>query len=200
MRIIAAVLLLSVSTTLMAGNNDGPFKQLMEEAELTFSTPDGFTNLPAGSNPFLDFERALRSEDGKLEIRLSIRPIKGIKIDYDDPHGSAPNPNHIFPLAFESLTSTLAGRHYAPSNEYSQDDARSKFNADWAAMSAFDLASGYPSTHKQALFLAVHRNRVADAYMLLLYDDYKSEKKRIKEVMERLRFRDIQPAAKTAEK
>lgn len=200
MRIITAVLMLFVCTAPIAASNDDPFDQLMQAAELTFQTPDGFTELPPGSNAFLDYEYGLRSEDGKLGVRISIRPIKGIQIDYDDPHGSAPNPNHIFPLAFESLTSTLAGRNYAPSNEYSAADAHNKFNADWAAVSAFNLASGYPSKHRQALFLAIHRNHVADAYMLLLYDDYKSEKKRINALMERLRFRERQPGPETAEK
>lgn len=200
MRIIAAVLLIIASTASTAASNDDPFIQLMDEAELSFSTPDGFTELPPASNAYLDYEHALRSDDGKLEIRLSIRSIKRIKIDYDDPHSSAPNPNHIFPLAFESLTGTLAGGNYSPSNEYSAEDARKKFDADWAAVSAFNLASGYPSSHRQALLLAVHRNHVADAYMLLLYDDYKTEKARINAVMEHLRFKEKQPPQKTAEK
>ncbi len=195
MKIIIAALLLIASTASLAEKNSDPFQRLMQEAELSFTSPDGFTELPPGSNAYLDYEQALRSDDGKLEVRLSVRPIKRIEIDYDDPHSSAPNPNHIFPLAFESLTGTLSGGNYAPSNEYSAADAHKNFNADWAALSAFNLTSGYPSTHRQALFLAIHRNRVADAYLLLLYDDYEGQKTRIKEVMQHLRFMNGQPVA-----
>ena len=106
------------------------FAALLAEGELQFTRPDGFIDLPAGRNPVLDYERALRSEDGTLEMRIAIRPLKRLRIDYDDPHGSVPDPNHIFPLVFESLAARLAGGGYAPSNPYPPEQAHARFNAD----------------------------------------------------------------------
>lgn len=192
MRYLVCLFLLLFGATAHAATPEDSFQQLMQEGQLGFSPPADFHEAPPGVTPYLDYEKAMRSNDGKLELRLSIRPLQRLTIDYDDPHGATPNPNHIFPLVFESLTSKLSGGSHAPSNEYTGEEAKAKFGADWAALSAFDLESSYPSAFKQGLLLAIHRSRMADAYMLLLYDDYPGQRERIKKVLETLRFR---PAA-----
>lgn len=74
------------------------FGALLQEADLRFARPDDCVDVPIRSNPVLSYERALRSSDGKLEIRYLVRPLRRLQIGYDDPHGSAPDPNLIFPL------------------------------------------------------------------------------------------------------
>ena len=164
------------------------FAALLAEAELEFHPPRGFIDLPAGRTPILDYERALRSTDGSLEIRLAVRPIARLRIDYDDPHGAAPDPNHVFPLVFESLASRLAGGRHAPSNPYPPDQARARFNADWAAAAVFDTVEAFATEHRQGLLLAIHRNKVSDAYLVFLFDDYAAVKERLQEAMETLVF------------
>ena len=136
MRPLLLALLLLIPPCLAADQSaeaDGSFESLLAEGELQFNAPEGYLDLPAGRTPTLDYERALRSPDGMLEIRIAVRPLKRLRIDYDDPHGAVPNPNHIFPLVFESLATRLSGGGHAPSNDYPPDRAREKFNADWAA-------------------------------------------------------------------
>jgi hypothetical protein len=164
------------------------FEALLAEAELQFRPPQGFVDLPAGRTRLLDYERALRSPDGSLEIRLAVRPIKRLRIDYDDPHGAAPDPNHVFPLVFESLASRLAGGRHAPSNLYPPEQAREKFNADWAAAAVFDTIDEFASDHSQGLLLAIHRNKVSDAYLVFLFDDYAAIKDRLNDAMRTLVF------------
>lgn len=171
----------------MPANGVG-FDALLQEAELQFLQPEGFVDLPAGRTPVLDYERALRSVDGKLEIRIAVRPLKRLQIDYDDPHGAVPNPNHIFPLVFESLATRLAGGGHAPSNEYPPDQAKRRFNADWAAATVFDAVESFDSRHRQGLMVAIHRNKVSDAYLVVLFDDYPSMKGRIDQALTTLRF------------
>lgn len=171
------------------------FRALLVEAELEFHRPDGFVDLPPSSTPVMDYEHALRSDDGMLEIRLAIRPIKRLQIDYDDPHGATPDPNHIFPLVFESLASRLAGARHAPSNTYPPDQARDKFNADWAAASVFDTVDDFGTAHSQGLLVAIHRNKVADAYLVFLFDDYPTVKERLNHAMGTLVFAPQQQSA-----
>jgi hypothetical protein len=49
-------------------------------------------------------------------------------------------------------------------------------NAQWASASVFDLAPEMGAGFGQALLVALHRNRVADAYALFLFDDYTQAK------------------------
>lgn len=178
-----------------ARSDNAGFVALLDEAELRFVPPDGFVDLPAGRTPMLDYERALRSADGDLEIRIAVRPLKRLQIDYDDPHGAVPNPNHIFPLVFESLATRLAGGGHAPSSEYPPDQARAKFNADWAAAAVFDTVDDFATGYKQGLLVALHRNKVSDAYIVFLFDDYATVKGRLKEVMGTVGFVPPEPVA-----
>ena len=87
----------------------------------------------------LPYERALRHASGALEIRYIIRLLGRISIDYNDPHNAAPEPNHLFPVLFESLTTLLSGPGSTPSSEYPQSQAIELFNAGWAAAAVFDV-------------------------------------------------------------
>jgi len=191
MRALLIALLLLISPWATADQEpggDNSFDSLLTEGELTFNPPKGFVNLPAGRTPVLDYERALRSPDGDLEIRIAVRPLKRLVIDYDDPHGAVPNPNHIFPLVFESLATRLSGGRHAPSNEYPADRAREKFNADWAAAAVFDTVKEFDTERKQGLLLAMHRNKVSDAYVVFLFDDYATVKDSLNAAMKTLVF------------
>ena len=175
--------------------DDPRFSALLEEAELQFKAPENFVDLPAGRTPMLDYERALRSADGALEIRIAVRPLNRLQIDYDDPHGAVPNPNHIFPLVFESLATRLAGGGHTPSNEYPPDQAKAKFNADWAAAAVFDTVDDFNTGHRQGLLVAIHRNKISDAYMVFLFDDYAAVKQRLQSVMGTLSFTPVVPVS-----
>lgn len=201
MRHLLLALLFLVSPLVLAADQaalgDDSFESLLAEGELLFSPPAGYEDLPAGRTPLLDYERALRSPDGKLEIRIAIRPLKRLVIDYDDPHGAVPNPNHIFPLVFESLATRLSGASHAPSNAYPPDRALEKFNADWAAAAVFDTVEDFETDHKQGLLVAIHRNKVSDAYLVFLFDDYAAVKDSLKLAMKTLSFQPL-PEGETA--
>ena len=177
---------------------DDSFASLLVEGELLFNPPPGFERLPPGRTAVMDYEQALRSPDGKLEIRIAVRPLKRLVIDYDDPHGAVPNPNHIFPLVFESLATRLSGGSHAPSNAYPPDRAREKFNADWAAAAVFDTVEEFQTERKQGLLVAIHRNQVSDAYLVFLFDDYATVKEIMKTAIKTLVFAPA-PAPESAD-
>ena len=165
------------------------FAALLAEAELITLPIADSVELEPRTNAVMDYERAVRTQDGALEIRYAVRPLKRLRIEYDDPHGSAPDPNHIFPLIFESLAVRLSAGTHAPTQEYAATDARQLFNADWAAAAAFDVKSAFATDYSQGVLLALHRNRVADAYAVFLYDDYGQVKVRLKAAMGNFIFR-----------
>lgn len=155
---------------------------------MRFDAPAGFHAIEPGANPLLATERALVNGDGSLEIRYALRPLVRIQVDYDDPHGSTPDPNHMFPLMFQSMVGMLSNGRNSPTGEYPAQQAREKFNADWAAASVFDISDDFTTDHAQALLVAVHRSKLADAYMIFLFDDYGQVKQQINEGLGSLAF------------
>ena len=102
-----------------------------------------------------------------------------IEIHYDDPLRATPGPNHIFPLVFQSLTARLSTGGNTPSREFSPAEARSRFGADWAAAAGFDAEPAFGGKFQGELMLALPRNRLADAYVLFLFNGYQAAKARI---------------------
>jgi hypothetical protein len=170
-----------------AGSRDA-FDVLLDEAELQFDPPAGYVEAQLRPNSVLLYERALRSRDGQLEIRYLVRPLSRLQIDYEDPHGATPDPNHLFPLVFEAMATRLSAGRHTPTREYPAEQARARFNADWAAAAVFDVAADFAADYQQGLMVALHRNRVSDAYMVFLFNEYATVKARIERGMRSLIF------------
>ena len=136
----------------------------------------------------LPYEYALRHDSGGLEIRYIIRPLGRISIDYNDPHNAAPEPNHLFPLLFESLINELSSGGNTPNKEYPQAQARELFNAGWAAAAVFDVNPEFSNDYSQALLIGIHKDNQADAYSLFLYNEYPQVKEIIQGALSTLSF------------
>lgn len=165
------------------------FKQLLNEAGLILNHKPELMVVKPQINSIQQYEYALRTKDDALEIRYAIRPLSRVKIDYEDPHSSAPDPNHLFPLLFDSMLENLSKSGQTPKREYSQKQARDLFNADWANAAAFDLAPEFSKNYKQGLLIAIHKNMKADVYAIYLYNDYLKVKKIINESLDALIFK-----------
>ena len=164
------------------------FRQLIEESGMQLSVPPGFADIAPVANPVLHYERALRHTSGELEIRYIIRPLGRLAIDYNDPHNAAPEPNHLFPLLFASLTSELSSGGNTPNREYPQSQANELFHAGWAAAAVFDVNPEFSATYSQALMIGMHKDNLADAYSVFLYNDYDQVKETIRAALSSLSF------------
>lgn len=165
-----------------------PFAGLLAESGMEFQLPDGFHDVPVQANELLPYERAIRRADGGLEIRYAIRPLARIEVDYQDPHSAKPEPNHMFPLMFQAILGRIARHGHNPSTEYPQDQARSRFGADWASAAIFDVDPGFAPAQAHGLLLALHKNQLADAYAVFLFDDYERAKPLLDQTLAALRF------------
>jgi len=163
------------------------FQQLLAESGMELMIPDGFAVVGARPNERFLYDRAYASPDGALEIRYAVRPLGRLRVDYEDPHSSAPDPNHMFPLMFQSVVASLSAGRHSPTREYPPGRAREKFNADWA-VAVFDTDAGFATDHRQALVIAMHKHALADAYVIFLFDDYGPVQQRIDDNLSSLRF------------
>ncbi|MEK9754723.1 MAG: hypothetical protein VW338_16125 [Rhodospirillaceae bacterium] len=72
--------------------------------------------------------------------------------------------------------------------EFPKDEARKRFNADWASAATFDLDPAVFKTHRYGFLLAMHKNAKADIYALFLYDDPGEAKRWIESALNAIRF------------
>ncbi len=174
------LLLLALSARAPAALEQGArdaFAALLLESGLRLDARDDLVEVPVLGDAILPYEHALRHASGRLELRFIVRPLARITIEYEDPHNAAPEPNHLFPLLFESMTNALSvDGADTPSTVFTEAEAKRSFNADWAAVAAFDVDPDYAGGFRNALLVAMHKNELADAYTLFLYDDYTEAK------------------------
>ena len=182
-------LLVAVTAAAHAQNNPYTFDQLLDDGGLVLAQPGNFDVQTPEANEVLSYEHALKHRHKKLAVRYAIRPIKMVEIDYEDPHNAAPEPNHLFPMLFQSLISDFSRGGSSPSTEYSPDDARSKFNADWASVAVMDVSRDFTTEYDQMLLLALHKNNASDAYVIVLFDDYAEVKPEINAALGSLKFK-----------
>ncbi len=165
------------------------FQELLTEAGLELKVPDGFDEIELQKNPILQHEKAMRNQDGSLELRYVIRPLSRIEIDYNDPHSAVPEPNHMFNMLFHTMIGNLTKRGSRnPTKEYSLAQAKEFFNADWAAVSVFDVVPEYTDEYTQVMMLALHKNDKSDAYAIFLFNDYAHVKQAVQQSMSAMKF------------
>lgn len=192
-RWIGSVALMGLLTTPAATWAEGEdtenlFSALLDESGMALNCDAGYVAAPVVANELLAFEKALRTEDGSMELRFSIRPLSRITIDYDDPHNAAPEPEHLFPLLFQSLTEDLSAGRHSPHREFTAEQANELFNADWAAASTFDVIPKYRADYNHAFMVAMHGVGRADAYTVMLFNDYETAKPAIEKSKACLQF------------
>jgi hypothetical protein len=164
------------------------FEQLLVESGLALNPPAGFSLVERTPADAFPHERVLRHESGMLEIRYAIRPLARLRVDYNDPHSSAPEPEHMFEMLFTTITERLAAGRHSPRRTYSPAEAKKLFNADWAAASVFDVDAALSTEYQVALLLAMHKGGKADAYVMFLYRDPERAKPIIREARSALSF------------
>ena len=175
--------------TVFANQQSVLFDELLNETGLEFNPPAEYLETSIAPNDLLPYEKALIASDKQVEIRYALRPLSRMTVAYEDPHSSAPEPNHMFTMMFTALIGNLSDGGNTPHREYTQEKAREKFNADWAALSIFDLEKAYSEKFSQAFLLAIHKNNLADAYIVIMFNENKLVKERLDEIMSSLKFR-----------
>jgi len=184
--LFAALLIASPSGVQAAPPN---FQTLLEEASATFATPADFADVPVPDVPGFPFDRAVQTGAGSLRVLYAVRPISRMKIEYNDPHSSAPHPDHIFPLVFETLVGNLSGGGNTPTRQFPEKEAKKRFGADWASAATFDVDPEKFPGYNQGFLLAQHKARKADLFTLFLYNDPALAKKRLDALLPSLSFR-----------
>ena len=185
----AALVLLGA---IACAETDAPhnFTELLDEVGMVFELPQGYAPLPVEFNEVLPYQYRIVSNDGMVEVRYVIFPLGRVEIDYQDPHSSAPEPDHLFTLLFPGILTEISGWGRYKSKEYPEDEALRLFRADWAAVAVLEVIPEFSSDRRQALVVALHRNGHADAYQIFLGNDRKKLGEEAKRIQTALRFKE----------
>ena len=191
MRKISALFLTLWVAFALAETAESPwafFQKILDEAGMIYERPEGYEELVPEPNPVLTYLYRVKNPETGVEIRYLVIPIQRIEIDYDDPHASAPEPDHIFSLLFPSLLTQLSVDGRYREKEYPSLEARKLFNAEWAAAGTFTPNPEFaPFAH--GLMVAMHRIGRADAFEIFLANDLAALKEAVLNHQTALRFR-----------
>jgi hypothetical protein len=188
-RLLLPLVLLVLSGPAVAGNSPvwAFFSKILKEAGMTYTRPPGFEELPPKANPVFVYHYRVKNAQTGIEIRYIVAPIRRIKVDYHDPHASAPEPNHVFSLVFPSLLSKLSVDGTYREKEYPPLEALRLFNADWAGAGVFTPNPEFaPFAH--GFVVAMHKNDHADAYEIFLANDLERLKAAVIKYQTALRY------------
>jgi hypothetical protein len=187
-RFVLLILAVACVAPWRAGATQPDFQALLSEAGARFTAPDGYRDAAVPGIEGFRFDKSFRDPQGGLQVAYAVRPLSRMKIDYNDPHSSAPNPNHIFPLVFGALGGQLSAGGHAPVREFPAGAAKKRFNADWASATTFDLEPQLSGDFRYGFLLAMHRNNKGDIYALFMYSDPATAKQRIGRLLANLSF------------
>lgn len=191
-RILGQLALATLASTIcqsaMGFTSSPVFAELLAEADMTFTLPEGFAPAPVKANPVHGYEASILHTSGQLEVRYAIRPIGRVRVEYDDPHNAAPRPNDLFNMLFDALVNRLSAGGSAPTATYPPARASQLFNAGWAGAAVIDVDPRFASDYRHAIIVAMHRDDRADAYMILLFNDPERAREMTPAVLESLRF------------
>ncbi len=164
------------------------FQKILDEAGMVYERPKGYVEVPPEPNEILNYLYRVKNPETGVEIRYLVIPIKRIEVNYDDPHASAPEPDHIFSLLFPSLLTQLSVDGHYREKEYPSLEARKLFNAEWAAAGTFTPNPKFaPFAH--GFMVAMHRISRADAFEIYLANDLEALKAAVLKTQTALRFR-----------
>ena len=173
------------------------FVDLVAASGLEFELPTGFLFKPGVQDKNMAYEGRLIAADGNLEVRLAIRPILGMELEYRDPHSSAPEPNHIYPLLEQSVIDGISD-NTADRNEEFGDDALAQYNADWGAAHRLIPDSNFAPNFKELLLICLHGNNRADVYIMFLFQDGNLASSALKSSLHCLKFKPVTTASNDA--
>lgn len=161
------------------------FANLISEASLSFSMPDGFEETAVIHNPDVIYHYAIRAKEAKIEVRYSIEAFGN-----DDQRNK---PVRWMSMTMATAFNISAGADKGVVDRIKQmpDSEISKLNAELGAVVMSNPSeSSFGGEYKQCMFFSIFKSGKGLAAIYLLYDDTESLQKVDNSVLYSLRFKE----------
>lgn len=194
---ICKIFLLSLIITLSipANSNElNSFSQILKEHGMIFTMPKEFKQIPVKENEDVLYQYSVKSKKNKLEIRYSVFSLKQRLKEYEEwknsknRNGVMTDPNTGYTIFTRVVVENIAGSEKFSETIFYQKNVKDEFNADWGGTYLVEPKSGYGEGFKYALITALHKDNVADAYIVYLFDDFKVVQSEILKEFYSMRF------------
>lgn len=175
---VFTILFLGIASSAFSQNKKA-FQKLLKENELQFQMPEGYKEVKVRKNGDMGYHYAIYNPELEMEIRYSIFSIKEFvrqNPGFETPSPDHANPNEIWMTLFmvNLLNITQCGMDNKPPVGAFPDAAvRAEFGADAGATSGFPMKSEFGGDFTDMMAFVIHRDDVADAYVVFLaYDPW----------------------------
>ncbi len=189
------ILSLIITVSIPANSTElNSFPQILKEHSMIFTMPKEFKQIPVKENDDVLYQHAIKSKKNKLEIRYSVFSLKQRIKEYEEwknsknRNGVMTDPNIGYTVFTRVVVENIAGSENFKETLFNQKNVKDEFNADWGGTYLVEPKSGYGEGYKYALITALHKDNIADAYIVYLFDDYRTVQSEILKEFYSMRF------------
>ena len=160
------------------------FQTLLAEAGIEFRSAPDFVPCPVRENSVFHYQYAERSPSGDLEVCYRVDSFAQMEVErmvatagmdvlasvsLDQLHGAN----------FMTILFNLSGGMFAEPSILKPETSALLYGADWSALGFMRLArNDFTPDYDSAYVLAIHKDGVADVYVIGLYNDISGEPER----------------------
>ena len=160
------------------------FQTLLAEVGIEFrSTPD-FVPCPVYENSVFRYQYAERSPSGELEVRYRIDSFARLEAERKAAAAgmemlTSVSLDQMHATNFMAILFNLSGGVFAEPSVLKPETSALLYGADWSALGFVRLANDdFTPDYDSAYVLAIHKDGVADVYVIGLYNDISGEPER----------------------
>lgn len=157
------------------------FFTVVKQAEMDFNKPINTIETTVIKNDELNYQYALKDTLNGIEIRYLVYPLQGLVKKYNGPHADTgigmidPNFLHtnlllVYYFKVQGKPMDMSGT-MPDIKELSHATADLEYNADWGAEVDLEPCDEFAQKYKYCTMFEIHKDNVADAFVIYLYDD-----------------------------
>jgi len=189
------LLYLTITTLKAQGINSTlppELQKKLDDAKMSFKKPEGVTEIPVvNSGKVVNYDYALKMNDKNVEIRYAVRPIPQEVFELYEKRekkegDTVLNPNIIHRMLTPMMYSAISGGKLTPKavsiQYFKPEKIKQSAGADIGSMSAGPVAAEWAQGYNFGLFIMLHKDYLADAYIFYLFENEKQLTDAFKEI------------------
>lgn len=157
------------------------FQTLLAEAGIEFRSSPDFVPCPVHENSAFRYQYAERSPSGDLEVRYRIDSFARLEAERKAASAGmemldSVSLDQMHSANFMAILFNLSGGMFAEPSVFKPETSALLYGADWSALGFMRLANnGFAPGYDSAYVVAIHKDGVADVYVVGLYNDIGGE-------------------------
>jgi hypothetical protein len=176
--LLFTVSLIILLTAFKGDNLPALFSNRLSRAQMTFTPPDGYKEVPVIPNGQMHYEYALKHPDKNFEVRYAVMPLdslfiqsEAIKNDKNSTVVSMVSRNRLYEALFSATMANISGGQQPNIQAFPTAAVNHDFNAGWGASSVCEVSGDFGKGYKYCMAVAIHKDNLADAYYFYLADN-----------------------------